>query len=249
MKICKINGVRWTLVTMLSLWLALCLAVPVWGEEIDYHGTYTGTFDGGDNGIWVAAIGLSTLGDVVFLSYSATNGGDGGYLTFDDTAETGTLGTYRGESFIYPGNDIAAVVDSDDGSVNGTWSGVSGDTIEGQKITSCPYDGEYAGALTGDSTGSWIMTIAPNCYIRGVVTIGGNEYEFEGGATSGGAVLAAGDAEGDYFFLNGSISGDDMSGSWESTSGDSGVFNTSVAQALADGGGSSGCFINSLIGD
>jgi len=226
----------------------LCgVASTAWGAEADYHGTYAGTFEGDDNGVWVAVIG-SSPSDGVYLSYSTDYGqGDGGYVHWD--GEIGTIGNYYSTSLIN-GSYSEASVDSTDGTVSGNWKNLPEvGKLSGNRITSCDYEGNYTGTFRGDASGTWTMAIAANGYVTGVMVNDGSSYGFEGGCHPDGRVIVIGeDGYGDYFSVFGQISGSSISGSWTTESGDEGTFKTGSSSSGGGGGGGGGCFILSLIG-
>ncbi|MEJ2038099.1 MAG: hypothetical protein P8X55_04100 [Desulfosarcinaceae bacterium] len=233
---------------MLVAFLVLGSAVAVWSAEGDYDGTYAGTFTGDDQGYWVAIIDSGS--ESLFLLYSTVhNFGDGGYLEW--AGESGTSANYYAYSELN-NSLIDSVVDSSTGSVIGTWSNsTEGGTLSGAAMTSNDYAGTYSGTFSGDQSGTWSATIATDGYISGAMVLGGDSYSFRGGCHPEGYFSAVGEDEsGDTFAVFARISGDSITGSWGSESGDSGSVTGSTSDATGGGdggGGSGGCFIQSLI--
>jgi hypothetical protein len=224
----------------------------VWCAEGDYDGTYAGSFSGDDSGYWVGII--DTGSDSLYLSYSTASGeGDGGYVSWRGSAESGTVGNYYGWSVI---NDsyVDAFVDSSDGSVSGSWSNSSsGDsgTITGNEVTSISYAGSYSGTFSGDDSGNWSMTIASNGYVTGTISpASGGTHSFEGGCHPDGYIIVVGeDSTGVDFAVFGRVSGSSVSGEWITDDGYSGDVVSSGGSNDGDGGGGGGCFIMSLAGE
>jgi hypothetical protein len=224
-----------------------------WCAQSDYDGTYAGTFEGDDDGYWVARI--DTIHDIyAFLSYSTNNEtGDLGFLSW--LGEAGGIGTYHTNSTEIQDSWIDADINSADGSVNGSWGNIhSGDngTLEGDELTSSAYAGTYEGKFSGDDSGTWEMTITSNGYVYGTITSNsGGGGDFEGGCHPAGYVLLIGEADnGDGFAMFGKISGSDITGEWIAEDGSEGT----IGPASNDddgggggGGGGGGCFILSLI--
>lgn len=233
-------------IVIIAAVLLLGLASAAWCAEIDYDGTYAGTFTGDDSGYWVAVI--NSAGDSMFLSYSNSGDGDGGYVTYYN--ETLTVGNYYGWSEVF-NSYIDAYIDSSDGSVTGDWSNATeSGTFSGDAVNSISYAGSYSGSFAGDDTGSWSMTIASNGHITGTISpSSGGTYSFEGGCHPNGYIVAVGDSGGVAFAVFGQISGSSVTGGWESEDGYSGTISSSGSSGSSGGGGGSGCFIMSLIGE
>jgi hypothetical protein len=245
MKTANTTFVRWGFVAVMAVLLACGPVMQAQGADIDYLGTYAGTFAGDDQGYWVAVINATPFPDGVFLSYSTQSGsGDGGFLNFE--SEVIPIGRYTSTSVMHA-SGIAADIDSSSGEVTGTWENINeAGTFSGGRITSCPPEGAYSGQILGDASGTWTMAIAEDCYITGSATVEGDTLEFKGGAHPDGYVIAFGvDGHDDHFAFFGQVSDDGISGFWESEAGESGTFGPRISVG-DDGGSGGGCFISHL---
>jgi len=221
-----------TLLITLCIIFLLGMISPVWSAQGDYDGYYAGSFEGDDNGLWVARID-SSLGSG-FLSYSTDTGqGDWGILSF--YGEKLLNGIYYADYFVSPteinGSTVQTYIKASDDSVIGEWSNpVSTDEglLSGDKISSTTYSGTYSGTFSGDNSGTWSMTISQSGSISGSSTSSEGSGTFDGACHPNGYVLALGEdnLSGNLFGFFGQISGSSISGSWLSEDGSSGTFKT-----------------------
>lgn len=222
--------------------ITVMMAGPALGAESDYYGNYSGSFTGGDSGLWVAVLDSS---DMVFLSYSPVNGYDVGELSFN--SENGSIGSFSSTSIMFYTN-IGVQIDSSDGSVIGTFSNPSsGDfgDLSGSQLTASALAGSYSGSIAGDASGTWSMTIASNGSLSGTVSADGSTDSFKGAAHPQSYFAAFGP---DFVFF-GQISGGSVSGEWIAEEDAEGTLTGSSGGGGGggdDGGGGGGCFLMSL---
>ena len=222
---------------------------PLWCDQPEYDGYYAGTYSGDDNGIWIALVNSSS--DSLIMIYSTDSDDlDLGFLIWG--GEIGGIGNYYIDSTEIFGSSFDADIDSLDDSVLGDWSnsfsGYSG-WLEGSLVTSVAFEGDYSGTYRGEESGTWSVTIASDGSIIGSFTATSNNGfgDLVGVCHPDGYVLIVGvdSISGMGIVMLGEITGSDVSGSWESETGDSGTFSTGSGGG-GGGGGGGGCFINAL---
>ena len=230
--------------------------------EADYDGNYAGTYDGDENGYWVALIDSGSSSD--FLSYSPGAGtGDTGTLDYRGEITWGgdVAGQFKDDATDIQGSEVVVYVDPDDGSVEGAWANnVSGQTgnFIGEQLAAGAFSGDGSGSYAGDDTGTWTLDVGADGDITGTLSSDtSGDSTFRGGYNPDGYILAAGPDYGVFM----EISGSDVSGVWMADDGSEGTITGTinlVDNSPADsgddndsdgggGGSSSGCFLHSLI--
>ena len=183
-------------------------------------GAWQGTYSGDDSGTFQMTINAqgkisgsatsTNTGETFTLTGSVKNS-DGGFSAGSTSNGATFTGTVAGTS------------------MNGTWEssqyGTSG-TFTGSKVGSGPnYAGNWGGTYTGDDTGIFQLTINAQGSVSGSATSSntGESFTLSGSIDSNGNFTAGTTSDGATF--TGSITGDSMSGTWESiVYGTSGTF-------------------------
>ena len=238
--------------------LLLGFSSYAWSAQSDYDGSFAGTYSGDDNGYWVAVTDAN--GTSAFLSWSTTyDRGDAGILTWWN--ENAGIGNYYTSSTEIQGSVVDAFIDSADSSVDGSWSNSqSGDSgsLEGDKLDTSAFSGNYSGSFCGDDSGNWTITIGSEGEVSG--DMNSNNFgssSFIGVCHPAGYVFGIGENNGEAFAFFGQFSGSSLNGEWVSESGDSGALSTGTCSAGGGGGdddddddaGGFGlnCFIDSIM--
>jgi hypothetical protein len=237
--------------------LFMGISSTAWSAQSDYDGSYAGTYSGDDSGYWVAVADAS--GSSAFLSWSTTyDRGDAGILTWWN--EDAGIGNYYTNSTEIQGSFVDAYINSSDDSVDGTWSNSqSGDngSLEGDKLDSSAFSGNYAGSFCGDDSGNWSITIGAEGEVTG--NMDSNNYgnsSFVGVCHPAGYVFGIGENNGEAFAFFGQLSGSNITGEWIAEDGSTGVLSTGTCNSGGgddddDGGGGGGgggisCYIDGL---
>ena len=238
-----------SIILFFAVMFAIVVAVPLsWSAESDYYGVYTGTYIGDDQGVWVAYF---NAGGAAWLSYSTVVGyGDGGYGSFGaESPASINFSAWNIDSDTYGSGTIQA-----DGTVAGSWIDYWADpddtgTFNGNLVLSCSQQGNYSGIFSGDSDGTWTMTIGADGHITGEISDGTDNFSFEGGIDpgSGNFIVIGSTPDGD-FVVYGSVDGNgSVSGGWHTENdAESGTI-TSGSGGGGGGGGGGGCFLITLV--
>lgn len=222
------------------------LAPPGLCAVSDYAGLYSGTFSGGDSGIWISII--QSGGSAAFISWSyslhQTDGTDG--LSINDSGDI--------SGWTENGAYLDIDVDSSSGTVTGTWAGGGNNgSLQGSQCDATALSalaGTYTGSISGDASGSFSVTAASSGYVSGSITVEGDTIPVEGGFDCDGNIIL--DASGEAGIKGTVFSNGSISGSWYSYDGYTGSFSGSSSgggtSVDGDGGSGSGgpCFIQMI---
>jgi hypothetical protein len=209
----------------------LFTAVPALCGGSNYAGTYSGTFTGGDSGLWIALIESS--GDVLFISWSTV------YEIVDGALNETISASGEISAVTQNGADLDITVDLD-GTVAGTWTGsglngtFTGDKCDASLLTQLA--GVYTGSISGGATGTFSLTVDSDGRVNGTITTADGSQSVVGGLDDdSNLILAADNGTG----ILGSISADGtLNGNWvDPSDGSTGGF---VGSSEDSGGGDSG---------
>ncbi|MDY6906196.1 MAG: hypothetical protein SWH61_16115 [Thermodesulfobacteriota bacterium] len=245
--------VRHAVVICLAMCCCIGFTAGSWAAIEDYTGSYSGTYSGDDNGVFHVIAGEN--GAVVGMGWS-TDTSEAVEIegSVDDDGNFDLQDSWGGE--------MTGSIDTD-GHLTGTWTGgtMSGD-LEGQVQDPDQLEaiaGNYAGSSTGDSNGSWEMTVNANGYLGGFID--SDTYDtiepIGGVVNADGVIIALGD---DETMCYGTVNIDTgrVSGEWYNYDApESGTFSGSrvvddnndgsnAAIAAPGDGGGGGCFIQNL---
>lgn len=232
---------------VIALVVLFTLSMQAWGGVEDYAGTYSGLFNGTDNGTWIARVESdgTCIGIAWSNMYEAASYGSGTVNASGD-----------GSWFISTGAYMEGHIDGS-GVFTGTWNnsytGDSG-TLTGSKSDAAKiatYSGTYEGTFSGDDTGSWTITAESTGYCSGTGWSGiyNENIVGEGGINENGLFIILTDSGSS---LTGTVDESyNVEGIWHiAATGDRGLIDGAKKVSVdsgGGGGGGGGCFISTLV--
>ena len=202
-------------------------------DVADFAGTYAGTFEGDDTGIWRAIVKKDGYMEAITWStlYNEVNWG------IENIDANGNFSFYD----VFGNYIITGSIDSE-GNLSATCSGGIFYTMIGQIVQKdeiAQYVGTYSGTCTGDETWNWSGNIQPD---GRMVSSNG---EAEGAIGPDGRYIAVDSDNTGYYGVIDQIG--NITGYWHNpTYGMEGQMSGSRTSSKNGGGGGGGCFLNSV---